>query len=76
MRRQSALDATIGYNVYQNATTIVWGNAGCGTFPSGSFGLNGNGSFAVTQTMSGVMPSGQFVPAGNYAETLQLTISF
>ena len=70
------VDATIGYNIYQNATSIVWGNAGCGTFPSGSFSLNGNGSFAVTQTMSGVMPSGQFVPAGNYAETLQLTVSF
>ena len=76
MRRQPALDATIGYNIYQNATSIVWGNAGCGTFPSGSFGISGNNSFAVNQTMTGVAPSGQFVPAGNYSETLQLTVSF
>ena len=76
MRRQPALDATIGYNIYQNATSTVWGNAGCGTFPSGSFAINGNNSFAVNQTMTGVAPSGQFVPAGNYSETLQLTVSF
>ncbi|HKO67728.1 MAG TPA: spore coat protein U domain-containing protein [Burkholderiaceae bacterium] len=76
MQRQPALDATIGYNIYQNATSIVWGNAGCGTFPSGSFTINGNNSFAVNQTMTGVAPSGQFVPAGTYSETLQLTVSF
>ena len=52
MRRQPALDATIGYNIYQNATSNVWGNAGCATFPSGSFGLTGNGNFTVNQTMS------------------------
>ena len=76
MRRQPALDATIGYNIFQNATSTVWGNAGCGTFPSGSFTINGNNSFAVNQTMTGVAPSGQFVPAGNYSETLLLTVTF
>ena len=76
MRRQPALDATIGYNIFQNATSSVWGNAGCGTFPSGSFTINGNNSFAVDQTMTGVAPSGQFVPAGNYSETLLLTVTF
>lgn len=76
MQRQPALDVTIGYNIYQNATSTVWGNAGCGTFPSGSFDINGNNSFAVNQTMTGVAPAGQFVPAGNYSETLQLTVSF
>jgi spore coat protein U-like protein len=76
MQRQPALDATIGYNIYQNSTSTVWGNAGCGTFPSGSFTINGNNSFAVIQTMTGIAPSGQFVPAGNYSETLQLTVSF
>ena len=76
MRRQPALDATIGYNIFQNATSTVWGNAGCGTFPSGSFTINGNNSFAVNQTMTGVAPSSQFVPAGNYSETLLLTVTF
>jgi spore coat protein U-like protein len=76
MQRQPALDATIGYNIYQNATPTVWGNAGCGTFPTGSFGISGNNPGSVSQTMTGVAPAGQFVPAGNYSETLQLTVSF
>ena len=77
MQRQVAPVATVGYNIYQNSTSTEWGNAGCGTFPGGTLQINnGNPVRSTIQTLRGVMPSGQLVPAGLYLETLVLTVTF
>ena len=78
MQRQSAPPtASLNYNIFQNATPTVWGNAGCGTFPTGTLQVNnGNPVRSTTQTMSGVVPNGQIQPVGNYLDTLVLTITF
>ena len=77
MQRQVAPVATVGYNIYQNSTSIEWGNAGCGTFPGGTLQVNnGNPVRSTVQTLRGVMPAGQLVPAGTYLETLVLTVTF
>ncbi len=77
MQRQTLPATTIGYNIYQNSTTIEWGNAGCGTFPAGTMKVtNGQPMQSTVQTLRGVVPTNQLVPAGAYSETLVLTITF
>lgn len=77
MQRQAIPAATVGYNIYQNSTSVEWGNLGCGTFPFGIFRVtNGNPVASTVQTLRGVMPAGQLVPAGSYLETLVLTVVF
>jgi spore coat protein U-like protein len=77
MQRQSMPAATLDYNVYQGATSTVWGNGSCGSFPSGQLQVNnGNPSAFTTQTMRGVLPAGQTAPVGSYLDTLVLTVSF
>jgi spore coat protein U-like protein len=77
MQRQAVPAATVGYNIYQNSTPLVWGNIGCGTFPFGLLRVtNGNPVDSTVQTLRGVMPAGQLVPAGSYVETLVLTVTF
>jgi spore coat protein U-like protein len=77
MQRQVAPAATVGYNIYQNSTIVEWGNTGCGTYPGGTLRVtNGNPVQSTVQTLRGVMPAGQLVPAGSYSETLLLTVMF
>lgn len=77
MQRTTTPVATLNYAIYQNSTTTVWGNGGCGTFPSGTLQVNnGNPVRDSSQTMSGVLPAGQIVPVGSYLDTLVLTTSF
>jgi len=77
MQRQGSPSAALGYNVYQGATSTVWGNASCMTFPSGTLQVNnGNPAASTIQTMRGVLPAGLCVPAGNYVDSLVLTVSF
>lgn len=77
MQRQTSPAATVGYNIYQNATSTVWGNIGCGTFPGGTLSVNnGNPVRSTMQTLRGVMPAAQLVPAGSYLEVLVLTVTF
>ena len=77
MQRQVGPAATVGYNIYQNSTATEWGNAGCGTYPGGTLQINnGNPVRSTVQTLRGVMPAAQFVPAGTYSETLLLTVTF
>ena len=77
MQRQIAPAATVGYNIYQNSTAAEWGNAGCGTYPVGLLRVtNGKPVDSTAQTLRGVMPAGQLVPAGSYSETLLLTVTF
>ena len=77
MQRQTSPAATVGYNIYQNATSVEWGNTGCGTFPGGTLRVtNGIPVRSTLQTLSGVMPAGQLVPAGTYLEVLVLTVTF
>ena len=79
MIRQSAPPAaTLGYNIFVGATSVEWGNAGCGTAPTVTLKVN-PGSLpndTSTQTLRGVIPANQFVPDGTYSETLTLTIQF
>jgi spore coat protein U-like protein len=77
--RQSAPPAaTLGYNIFVGASSVEWGNAGCGTAPTVTLNVNPGSSptDTSTQTLRGVIPSGQFVPDGTYSETLTLTIQF
>jgi spore coat protein U-like protein len=77
MQRQATPAATVGYNIYQNSTSIEWGNLGCGTFPGGTVQVNnGHPVDSTVQTLRGVMPGGQLVPAGSYLESLVLTVTF
>lgn len=77
MQRQGAPSAALDYNVYQGATSTVWGNASCATFPSGTLQLNnGNPVRSTAQTLRGVLPAGQSVPAGSYIDSLVLTVAF
>jgi len=77
MQRQSSPPATLDYNVYQGATSTVWGNGSCASFPSGQLQINnGNPVRETTQTMRGVLPAGQTAPVGSYLDTLVLTVSF
>jgi spore coat protein U-like protein len=77
MQRQAAPVDLLNYNIYQNSTATVWGNASCGTFPSGQLQINnGNPVRSTTQTMSGVLPAGQNVSVGSYLDTLVLTVTF
>ena len=77
MQRQVVPAATVGYNIYQNSTAAEWGNTGCGTYPGGFLQVNnGNPVRSTVQTLRGVMPAGQLVPAGSYSETLLLTVTF
>ena len=77
MQRQSAPAAAVGYNIFQNSTPVEWGNTGCGTYPGGTMRVtNGQPVASTSQTLRGVMPAAQFVPAGSYAETLLLTVTF
>lgn len=77
MQRMVVPAATVGYNIYQNSTATEWGNTGCGTYPVGLMRVtNGKPVDSTLQTLRGVMPAGQLVPAGSYSETLLLTVTF
>jgi spore coat protein U-like protein len=79
-RTMAGPGSTLNYNVYQ--TTVgggVWGNAACATFPAGRLTVGpgaGNGTRSTTQTLFGQIPIGQFVSAGIYSDSLQLTIEY
>jgi len=65
--------ATLKYNLYTTAadTTIL----GDGT--SGSSTLTGTGTgTAQSTTIYGLIPAGQYVTAGSYADTITATISY
>lgn len=71
----------LNYNIYvNNIAGGVWGNAGCGSFPSGQITVtNGapNNVKTVSNVLYGQLPSGQFgAGAGIYADNLTLTITF
>jgi spore coat protein U-like protein len=70
--------ATLGYNIFVGATSVEWGNVGCGTAPTVTLKVNpgSNPTDTSTQTLRGVIPANQFVPDGIYSETLNLTIQF
>jgi spore coat protein U-like protein len=70
--------ATLGYNIYIGASSVEWGNAGCGTVPTVTLKVNpGSQSTATsTQTLRGVIPANQYVPVGTYSDALVLTIRF
>jgi spore coat protein U-like protein len=80
LQRVGSPSDTIGYNIYQGSIGGgVWGNVGCGTFPSGNFNVTPGGPNqirSVSQTLFGQIPINQFAPAGNYTDPLVLTISF
>jgi spore coat protein U-like protein len=80
LRRVGSPTDMIGYNIYQGSLGGgVWGNVGCGTFPSGSFNVTPGGPGrirSVSQTLFGQIPINQFAPAGSYTDPLVLTISF
>jgi spore coat protein U-like protein len=70
-RRLSSGSATLDYNLYTDASrSIVWGD---GT--SGSSTVGGNGE-SVDHTVYGRIPAQQNVTAGNYGDTVIVTVTF
>ena len=72
--------SSLNYNIYQGSIAGgVWGNLGCATYPAGQLKVGpgaGNGTDLATRTLYGQIPTGQFISAGTYAETLTVTLSF
>ena len=78
IRQNAPPAATLGYNIFVGASSVEWGNAGCGSAPTVTLKVNpgNNPNDTSTQTLRGVIPPNQFVPDGIYSETLSLTIQF
>ena len=69
----------LNYNIYvNNIAGGVWGNAGCGAFPSGQIQVtSGQPVQTATRTLFGQLPTGQLnAGAGVYTDALTLTITF
>ncbi|MGE0180023.1 MAG: spore coat U domain-containing protein [Sphingomonas sp.] len=73
-RRMSSGGNTLNYNLYTTAArTTVWGN---GTASTGTLSGTGTGS-AQSVTVYGRVGSGQSgVPAGSYADTVSVTVTY
>lgn len=63
----------LSYELYQEAThSTVWGN----TVGSDALNVPSAAGGATAHTVYGRIPAGQFVPAANYADTINVTITF
>ena len=73
-RRMSAGGNTLSYTIYTDAgRTTVWGD---GSGSTGTVGNTGSGA-AQNVTVYGRVPAGQTsVPAGSYADTVSVTITY
>ena len=66
----------LNYNVYADAArTQLWGNGSNGTFLLRAT-VSGVTSFTATATGYGRIPTGQWTPAGPYADTLVVTVTY
>ncbi|MBL8511491.1 MAG: spore coat protein U domain-containing protein [Betaproteobacteria bacterium] len=78
--RQMALGAErLNYNIYTNAArTTIWGDGTSGTTAvTGTFTLNTiGGTSNRNHTMRARIPQGQDVAAGNYTDTVTITLTF
>lgn len=69
----AANDQTLDYNVFTDgAYTTIWGDGTNGTAVQSH--AQAPGSFSLT--LYGLIPSGQHVPAGTYADVLTATMIF
>lgn len=73
-RRMTAGSNTLNYSLYTNSTrTTAWGD---GTGSTGTIANSGTGS-AQAITIYGRVPAGQgTVPAGSYADTVAVTVTY
>jgi spore coat protein U-like protein len=73
-RMTSSGGSTLNYNLFTTgAHAVVWGD---GTSSTATLGNTGNGA-AQTLTIYGRIPAGQTtVPAGSYADTVAVTITY
>jgi spore coat protein U-like protein len=72
VRKMTSGANTLNYGLYQNAArTTVWGK----TVPTDTVAGTGNGA-AQNYTVYGRIPVGQFVPAGAYADTITVTLTY
>jgi spore coat protein U-like protein len=70
---------TLNYNIYwSTAYNQVMGDGSGGSFAgsAGPFTVPAGGSNFATGTMYGMIPAGQDVAAGSYADTLVVTVDF
>jgi spore coat protein U-like protein len=74
--RNGAID--LGYNLYTSAAhNIVWGDGASGTAPvTLGGGIVAHGDVTFTRTIYGRIPALQHVPAGSYADTITVTVTF
>lgn len=71
-RRMTSGANTLNYNLYSNASrTTVWGN----TIGTNTVAGTGNG-VAQPLTVYGSIPAEQYVPAGNYLDTINVTVTY
>lgn len=74
-RQMSFGSNTLNYNIFSDAArTTVWGDGTAGTVAPGYSSLLALG--ANSFTAYGRIPSGQFVKAGPYADTLIVTVTY
>jgi spore coat protein U-like protein len=68
---------TLSYNLYTNsARTSVWGDGTNGTSVASGNQFLGVGSNMVNYTVYGSVPVAQDLPAGNYTDTLTVTMTY
>jgi spore coat protein U-like protein len=70
-RQMSGSNDVLNYNLYTNAShSIVWGDGSGGTGTVGGSGESAN------HTVYGRVPAGQNRKAGNYGDTIIVTVTF
>ncbi len=70
-REMTGTSGVLDYNLYTNASrSIVWGDGTGGTSVGGGTGDN------VNLPVYGRIPPGQNLPAGNYGDTIVVTVEF
>lgn len=76
-RELGAGSQTLQYNLYTNsARTTVWGNASGGTAQVSDGYLLGLLTVTRDYPVYALIPSGQNVPAGSYADTIVVTLNY
>lgn len=61
---------------HDSSSGALWTNADPGTTTTSAYAGLGQGTATDTVTVYGVIPAGQFVAAGNYSDSVLMTVNF
>lgn len=77
VRRMTNGTEFLGYELrHDSSSGALWDNADPGTTTLSSYAGTGLGTATDTVTVYGVIPAGQIVQAGNYSDTVTMTVNF